>query len=235
MILIDVGNSSIKWCEAGESLGPVHRTSRSADQLALDLQAKEIAQQSVWLSSVADEAFDDTLSAALTAIDFDPVHRLVTPATQRGLVNSYQDPAKMGVDRWLAMLGAWDGHHRALVVVDVGTALTIDLVAADGRHEGGYILPGLRLMEQSLFRDTQRVRYDQGLEPSLGPGMHTGACVRSGLWAAAFGAVHLVLQQHPDHHLIVTGGDGQALLSLGLNGEWRPNLVLEGLAITARG
>lgn len=231
-ILIDVGNSSIKWCAATQHLGAVTRVPRSPEQLAQSLTACG-AMGPVWISSVAGEDFDHQVVEALQAAGYSAVQRLESPAESHGLHNSYEQPQRMGVDRWLAMLAAWCEQPDALAVVDVGTALTVDLVSDAGQHEGGYIIPGTRLMADALLRDTQRVRFNEQVAPSLAPGTHTGACVSAGIWMALYGSVQQVLLRYPSHRVVVTGGDGEALLRLGINGEWRPHLVLEGLAVTA--
>ncbi|MDP1069535.1 type III pantothenate kinase, partial [Klebsiella pneumoniae] len=71
---------------------------------------------------------------------------------------------RMGVDRWLAMLAAWQRVGQSCWVVDCGSAITLDLLDAEGRHQGGYILPGLRLMQQSLLGNTAEVRVDRDVE-----------------------------------------------------------------------
>lgn len=232
-VLVDVGNSSIKWCTLTDGLGVVHRCGRSPESLSQSLAAQAFTDGAVWLSSVADDGFNQQLEQSLRSLGFETVHFASTPTEAMGLVNSYAEPQRMGVDRWLAMLAAWVVRKQAVVVVDVGTALTIDLIDANGRHEGGYILPGANLMSQALLRDTQRVRFDEEVSASITPGRTTGSCVAAGVWAAMLGSVRLVLQSHPDHAVVVTGGDGQALLALGINGEWRPHLVFEGLALSA--
>jgi len=239
-ILVDVGNSSIKWCEGDPldalRLGPIQRCDRDPEALAKTLVDHGLTGRPIWIASVAGQAFDARLRDVL---EQDPqllptmVCQAEAVAAELGVINSYPDPGRMGVDRWLAMIGARHGCADAVAVIDAGTALTIDLVAASGEHLGGYIIPGTRLMEQALTRDTERVRFDDAPAASVAPGQSTAACVTSGIWAAALGAVELVCQRYPDHHRIITGGDSQALLDLGVAAEWRPNLVLEGLNVRA--
>ena len=233
MILVDVGNSSIKWCQADQRLGPVFRCGRFPEQLVADLREHKVELSAVWVSSVAGKDFDEALQSALQSSGFGPVQCVESPPSQSGLINSYREPGRMGVDRWLAMLAARDGRAEPVAVIDAGSALTIDLIAGNGRHEGGYILPGVAMMERSLLRDTQRVRFEGAVGATVSPGRSTLDCVNAGTWIAALGAVRQALISHPDHRVVVTGGDGQALMSLGINGEWRPNLVLEGLLIAA--
>jgi len=246
-LLIDVGNSSIKWA-VGDSCQPltaldVHRCPRRSHQdtsdesdaqvLLSDLHRHNISVLPVWVSSVAGEPFDSELIHCFQAAGWPTVMVESAKRCEHHVVNSYPEPQSMGVDRWLAMVAARHGHADPLVVVDAGTALTIDVVAADGCHQGGYILPGVRLMEEALIRETGRVRFSDTALVTIDPGQSTAQCVTSGLWIAAFGAISLVAKRYPDHRIVLTGGGGEALLTVGLRGEWRPHLVLEGLAIRA--
>ena len=239
-ILIDVGNSSAKWtvgdlASAG-LVGPVSRCERSVTALVDGLRSARTLQglQAVYVASVAGDSFNEALRKALLADGWLSVVLAQTPGAEQGLVNSYAQPATMGVDRWLAMLAVHAEGRNPALVVDAGTALTIDLVGADGRHQGGYIVPGIGLMETAITRDTQRVRFSETVPSAISPGQSTAECVVGGLWLALLSTVREVASSHPQHRMVVTGGDGATLLSLGLEGEWRAHLVLEGLAIYAR-
>ncbi len=246
-LLIDVGNSSIKWA-VGDSCQPltaldVQRCPRRSHQatadesdaqvLLNDLDLHNISVLPVWVSSVAGQPFDSQLIHCFQAAGWPSVMIESAKGCEHDVVNSYAQPQSMGVDRWLAMVAARYGRSGPLLVIDAGTALTIDVVAADGCHQGGYILPGVQLMEEALIRETGRVRFSDTALLSTEPGQSTAQCVTSGLWIAAFGAVSLVANRHPDHRIVLTGGGGEALLAVGVRGEWRPHLVLEGLAIRA--
>lgn len=229
-LLVDVGNTAIKWCrDSGAALGPTQRCGRSIDSLLATLDEADVTADAVAICSVAGEAFDAAMVQALVGHGL-PAPRLArTEARTGGLSNSYTDPARMGVDRWLAMLAAWGGGPEPVCVVDAGTALTIDLVDARGGHEGGYIIPGIPLMVQALVGGTDRIAVEAGVKPALTPGTSTSDCVNHGVWLATYGALKAVLARAPEHRVVVTGGNGQGLLSLGINGEWRPQLVFEGL------
>ena len=142
----------------------------------------------------------------------------------------------MGVDRWLAMLGARDRNSGRLCVVDAGSALTIDLVSAAGEHEGGYIIPGPELMERALLLDTDRVRFSEDADYTLAPGTSTAEAVRHGIALAQAGAVSIALEQVTGDApaLLFCGGGGEDLMRL-LNrgGHWTPELVFEGLEVMA--
>jgi type III pantothenate kinase len=151
-----------------------------------------------------------------------------------GLRNSYEDPARMGVDRWLGMLAARTQCAGRLCVVDAGSALTIDLIAASGSHEGGYIIPGVRLMERALLADTHRVRFSESVSPSLSAGRSTAEAVVHGLALAQTGAVRMALEEAGREgdlpQLVISGGDAQVLLGhLGAPAVYLGDLVFQGL------
>jgi type III pantothenate kinase len=129
------------------------------------------------------------------------------------------------------MLGAWHEHKGPLCVVDAGTAITIDIVTSEGRHEGGYIIPGVNLMRQSLTNDTRLIDVKALAAPAILPGTDTAQCVNAGIWQAAQGAIQSVIAQYPHHRLMLTGGTAPELMALGGEGEHRPHLVLDGLRV----
>ncbi len=155
-----------------------------------------------------------------------------------GVVNAYQDASKLGVDRWLAVVAGYHRKKAAVLVIDAGTALKADLVSADGRHLGGYIAPGMSLMEASLFSGTDQVRFDcQGPSAELAFGCATADAVNAGIQAAQIGAVTVAIaeaeRQIPQGFaILLTGGDAASIAShLGdsYEIEWVPELVLDGL------
>jgi type III pantothenate kinase len=167
--------------------------------------------------------------------------------TAYGLRNGYRDPGQLGVDRWLAMCAAWQKFPGPLCVVDAGTAVTVDIVAADGLHSGGLIVPGAALMAAALRRETGDLdraagpdgehevatiraedRYQLGLDTASGIRLGT---VRA---LAAFISDCLIGLNETDVEakLIITGGDSARLIRLiGLPAVCVPNLVLDGLAL----
>jgi type III pantothenate kinase len=148
-------------------------------------------------------------------------HYLKVSANDLGVTNAYIDVEQMGVDRWLAMLAAHsEVGSQACLIVDCGSACTVDMILADGAHLGGYIVPGLQLMKNSLFRDTDRVKLDEvSYDSDLSPGKTTQQAVSAGLWVMQLGLVNLALERlldggASDHCIFFTGGNGEHLLSL---------------------
>lgn len=150
-----------------------------------------------------------------------------------GVVNGYSHVEQMGVDRWLAILAAYSSvraesnmsggvstHGQDCLVVDCGSACTVDMVLANGSHLGGYITPGLQLMRNALFRDTDRVKLDEiSYDNILEPGKTTLQAVSSGLWMMQLGLINLSLDRlisegATSPRVFFTGGAGKHLLDL---------------------
>lgn len=233
----DLGNTSAKWrlLQAGNVL----ERGRFSDLGGFTPPAAgPIA--AVRVASVAGEAREQALRLwCLRKLELEPQIARTT-AQCAGVSCAYAEPHRLGVDRWLAVLAA---HHRfpgGALVLDAGTALTIDLVNADGQHLGGYILPGQRLMQSSLRQDTAKVIYAESAEPSLEPGRSTAEAVVNGAALSAAAVAQAALAQArvllgADCAALVTGGDAEFMLRL--LGEkagdfaYYPDLVLEGLAL----
>jgi type III pantothenate kinase len=233
---MDVGNSSAKWRLVSADNDVVQRGEyRAGDAQTLEqLLAVSEAPEKIWISSVADELSESKIRDILVEQWGVEPWFARTPKQTNTLINSYADPTRMGVDRWLAMLAARENFPGRICVVDVGSALTIDVVAADGLHEGGYILPGPGLMERALLLDTDRVRFNEAAAYKLTPGRSTGEAVRHGIALAQAGAVRLALAQLKieEDQLVLCGGGGEMLQTL-LDGAGvlSPDLVFEGLTI----
>lgn len=145
------------------------------------------------------------------------------------LRNAYRDePERLGVDRWLGMIGA-AGDCDVLCVVGCGTAITIDVVAT-GVHRGGYILPGLRLMQDSLLTGTQRVRFDGDSPYAVVPGASTAEAVRNATILAVVATVERVVSKEGVGRLVLTGGDAAIVAGfLQVPCEVDPGLLLKGM------
>ena len=234
---LDVGNSSAKWrllhngvVAARGKYVATEQTSRAA-LLACTEQPEQI-----WISSVATAEAEADLARLLQDRWGVTPWFARTQARHGDLTNSYAEPQRMGVDRWLAMLAARARVRARVCVVDAGSALTIDLIAADGRHEGGYIIPGPALMERALLLDTDRVRFDEEVDYQLAPGASTAAAVRHGIALAQVGAVAMAIDRAAGEpvQLLFCGGGGETLMQLlDRGGLYLPDLVVEGLAAMA--
>ena len=229
-LLIDVGNTAIKWRLANaEGLLDAGGSVSDMSRLCKAIEAENWGMAG--LASVASDAAEAELIAALTASGAIAVHRATAQSTCLGLVSSYAEPERMGVDRWLAMLAAHAHNEGALCVIDAGTAVTVDLVSAEGLHEGGCILPGADLMRLALMNETDRIHVNALEAPAIVPGNHTQACVTAGSWRAVLGAVEAMMAEYSGHRPLLTGGSASTLRDFGLVATHNPDLVMEGLRL----
>lgn len=248
-LLFDIGNTRLKWGVAVD--GEISRTGivtheKLRDQgysvLTTRLSTKVDA---VLASNVAGQTFATRLSGVIGMHCNTDVHFARSAAEAFGVTNSYKQPRKLGVDRWVAMIGARAHSRKALCVVDAGTAVTIDALDSSGQHLGGQILPGIRMMIDALARDTsdlpsvKRVASNK-LDALPGFARSTSKAIYGGAAAAVCGAIDRAVRSMRSVGyrplLILTGGDASRILPvLDAAAEHRPHLVLEGLAIMNKG
>lgn len=219
MLLVDQGNTRLKWrlVDAGGGLaGEGGAGDIGAFAAGLPRWRGVVAR--VLVSSVAGSAARATLAEAVQAGLGVRAEFLASQPRCAGLANGYTEPARLGVDRWLVMLGARACVRGGLVVVDAGTALTIDAVDAGGHHLGGYILPGLRMQVAALYSGTADVGVPFAA-PAAAPGTNTGAAVTNGVALAAVALAERTLVELQERladtcSLFITGGDAEVLVPL---------------------
>lgn len=240
---LDVGNTRAKWLcldKGVERIGVVDLSMQKDD--ALTLRAIAPGVEFVGVSCVkGDEYIAELTATIIKAWGVAPVFA-VSHQKQMGLTCAYEEPSRLGVDRWLAMLAAWSevGYKSALCVVDCGSAITIDIVSSEGVHLGGYILPGLRLGVGGLLRGTDKVivDFDKLTSATLDLGVNTTEAVYHGalfsLNACVESSMNMLqnLQIGKECTLILTGGDGGLLSKLtSQESVYNEDLVLQGLKL----
>ena len=239
-LLVDLGNSRIKW-STPEELVQEHVASRSCADLQKVLTDEwgclEIPDK-IWISSVANANLTNLLTAWIKdEWNLLPI-TVRSCSKQLGVINGYEDPVQLGVDRWMAMIGARMLKKQACVIVDCGTATTIDSIDTEGKHLGGLILPGLQLMHEALWRNTAIPKLEMSYEHSV-----YAKDTLSGIKSAAILATGCLvndvvgrLQERVGEETvcILTGGAGEELKDyIKFDTCYEPNLVLKGLALVA--
>ena len=240
MLLIDIGNSRIKTGVAGagglREFTPVAWRERPLAEVWSAVLGALPRQARVLVSNVGGPEVAAALQAWLAA------HWSCAPVLARvaqdfaGMHTRYEDPSRLGVDRWLAALAGYHRTRGAVCVVDAGTALTIDVVDAAGEHRGGLIAPGLALMARSLTERTAHLRID-ALQPVTAIATNTIAAISLGCREAVAGLLRQFAER-AERELgtapawWVTGGEGPVLCELStLPLQPAPELVLQGLAL----
>ena len=244
-VLVDIGNTRIKWAlYDGKQLtqhgSAVHRGAvRAAMQAFAAALPRELTR--VLVASVAGDALVEGVHTAVG--DRGSVYFVATSAEAFGVRCAYVEPQRLGVDRWVALLAAHRLAVGAACVIDAGTAVTFDAVAADGEHLGGLILPGARLLAAALDRNTSNIGATPA--PAWAPkglallGRDTAAAVGHGAMLALAAALDRAVRTvatavGAPPTVYLTGGDAAQLRDwLETKVEPRADLVLEGLALFA--
>jgi type III pantothenate kinase len=161
-----------------------------------------------------------------------------SPASAAGVSNAYREPSQLGADRWAALVGAHALAPENAIVVNAGTALTIDALTADGRFLGGLIVPGPAMMRGALDKGTAGLRLTQGRFADFP--QSTPDAITSGAIQAAVGAVMRVAaamdkQGAAPARVVLSGGAANEIgAHLPLPCTMQENLVLDGLVVLAR-
>ena len=241
MLLFDAGNSRCKWAwtERGVWLrqGVLGNTDAAAWLALKNSFAQLEAPQKILVSNVAGEEMARKVRE-LCAVWGCTVQIIVAQPAQCEVLNSYERPAQLGSDRWAALIAAWHHVHQACLVVNCGTATTVDALSATGEFIGGLILPGVGLMQRSLLDNTAQLEAENnGLvqgELHDFPRNTKDAILSGALRATARAIQHqynLMASQQGVRCIISGGAAGMLLPHLGLAAEQVDNLVLRGLQI----
>jgi type III pantothenate kinase len=244
ILLVDLGNSRLKWSLYTGSLplssrdGAAYREQPLATVLAAQWDALPRPAR-VMVACVADAATREDLQHWLQTQWSVQPEFLVSPAQALGLRNAYAEPARLGCDRWAAMVAAYHLAGSAVCVVDCGTAITLDVVSADGRHRGGLILPGLVAMQAGLTRHTRLPAVEITVADDALLGRSTEDAIALGGPRAVAALVEQTLGQLTQQYgeavsCYLTGGDAGHIASrLGVPYRQVSDLVLQGLAVIA--
>jgi type III pantothenate kinase len=233
ILAIDSGNSRIKW-----GLHDGAKWLRGEEVERHDIELVERAWHSlpppskVVACNVAGDIAQARLARMLTRWNVTPIW-CTSQKFQCGVANAYDDPTQLGADRWAALIGARHLYKRACIVVNCGTALTVDALTGEGHFLGGLIAPGFALMLQSLAQNTAGLKPRSGefqqLPRSTADAIHTGAIATS-LGAVAHMTMAMQRAGHAPRCCILSGGNA-ALIKPHLLLEVKEvrHLVLEGL------
>ena len=238
-LLIDHGNTRVKLAVLADDglmeplfIGAVEQL----HEVALPESVKE-----AWLATVGQSNYQAELLAWL-AEQVGEVHKLVSEQSAYGVTSAYENFTTLGVDRWLTLVAAHSEQAKPTVIVDAGTAVTVDWLAADGQHLGGWIAPGVELMESAILAKARGVFH---ADDTAGRANHLGnstpqaladGCVNTfiGLVKQAISVTETELDWN-DYRLLFSGGSVPLLpADMKRRGEQRPDLVLQGIACYAQ-
>ena len=235
-VLVDMGNTRTKYCcyESG-SFGATEKVLNT--ELNIEWMTEHWLHASkVVFASVADDTYRQQIErwCALSGIEFVNVE---TGSQYFGVTNGYQNYRQLGVDRWLALLGTKRLFQKqTCIIVDAGTATTVDVIDAQGMHQGGWILAGIDTLVESIQIKTAKVSGEKLSLEKMSFGKNTSENLAQAAWAATIGLVNQAMALVQSRgaqvdRIIVTGGNAGMLMQLS---EQRytlePQLVFHGLA-----
>lgn len=241
-LMVDIGNSSLKWAilKKGE-LGPQHRVFHQAGKLDVEIKKQWsilTIPTEIWIANVAGSEKIETLTQWIKELWTLEPKEVKTSLQQAGVSNGYKTPKQLGVDRWLALIAAHHLEKGIKCVVDCGTAITLDVLTAEGQHLGGLILPGPIMMQEALIEHTSissRMIQEIQEEQITWLAKETRSGIILGTMYAVAGWIEYMMKKIASiEMLIMTGGGTPSLLPfIQIPYHYTPNLVIQGLAIVA--
>ncbi|MBU2871022.1 type III pantothenate kinase [Colwellia sp. E2M01] len=216
--LIDIGNSRTKYvhCE-NDKLSAI--TQLSNDDFSMDYFVESFSQATqIIVANVASANLTKTLKAwcDTQGISYSQVH---SEQQKNNLKSAYQEPTKLGIDRWLALVAASQLYpQKNVLIIDAGTATTIDFLEKSGQHQGGWILAGIDTLRTSLLSNSTLVTAEEYASADISFGKNTSDNVHNACWSATLGmiqqGINQVIIQAKLDVIILTGGNGLALTEL---------------------
>ncbi len=232
-LLLDIGNQNVKW-RFDDRCGsfPSIRLKQISDSVLAQIDSVS----GIVFINVAEPIYAEWLRRyAASKWGVDAV-QVFSVSEQCGVRNGYHKAEELGADRWAATIGAWSICSDAAVIVDCGTAITVDALSAQGEFIGGSILPGFELARDSLSQRTPGIGAFDGLASDF-PARSTIDAVSSGVVYALMGGIDLLVQKYSalvgdNPKLLLTGGASSIVADESTHKfEQTPNLPLLGLQV----
>ncbi len=243
MILVDCGNSLLKAQHRNAHRVSGSYASRYDDNWARDfthwLEGQPAA--GACLASVLDTKRQALLENCLQTRFSNAVIRVESTASALGVTNAYDQPERLGVDRWLALLAAAELCDGDCMIIDAGSAITLDLLRADGRHLGGAILPGRKTSIERFREIFSHIDFDAVARADHEkPGCSTEAAIQLDYAQDSLGYLQQLVNRwrpllSPNLEILLAGGDAARVQrDLGTDARIVPDLVFRGLARMAQ-
>lgn len=245
-IFLDIGNSRIKWSKSingkYQFCNAVLIETFVANPESSFFEEIDFLPDEVYFCAVSSAKQIERIKSAIHQQWGTIAIQLSSQENCCGLTNGYDDFHLLGDDRWMALLGASQLTKEPFIVVDIGTAITVDAVI-EGKHQGGFIVPGIRSLRSSLAKDTadlslflEPTNLEEPAEVSLsGLATNTEAGILGGTLYMVASFVNQVihdinLQMQTECKVFLTGGDAALLQKLvDVSSDLESDLVLQGM------
>jgi type III pantothenate kinase len=243
MILLDCGNRYLKaqFWEAGRLRASFAITYDSDWWPRLNHWMQALPATHCYLASVFYAARQAELEQFLAQRFEAAVTRFVSTAKFLGVTNGYRQPERLGDDRWMALLAAREMQPGNCVIIDAGSAITLDLLCADGQHLGGAILPGFNTSIDHFKQIFKTIDFDApAIAETRQPGCSTEAAIHIDYAQTTTEILPELVNRwcqlfDDDATVLLAGGDAQRLQRvLEQAGRMVPDLVFKGILRLAR-
>lgn len=248
-LAVDIGNTRLKWAmypDASVGAQPIASGAEfleNIDKLADGEWSRLPAPARMLGCCVAGDAVKRRVEEQMEELWVTPAHWVVANAAEAGVVNGYDHPTRLGADRWVAMIGARQrmlatGPARPMVIVMVGTAVTVEAIDTSGRFLGGFILPGHGIMLRALESGTAGLHVPTGDVREF-PTNTSDALTSGGTFAIA-GAIERMVQHvrqrcGAEPACYMTGGAGWKMAPhMSVAFELVESLIFDGLLVIAQ-
>tara|TARA_B100000035_G_C21031902_1_gene568940 strand:- start:581 stop:1300 length:720 start_codon:yes stop_codon:yes gene_type:complete len=225
-LLIDIGNTRIKWQHRDQKNILLSNDILVENFMDIDFSQIESLKK-ILVSNVNHKIVLEKVKKSLTRFNCPLIE--VDAQSSDIMINNYEDISQLGVDRWLTALGAWRRYEESLLVINAGTAITIDLIELDKNKKlyfrGGMILPGIAISLAMLNSSTNLI--DTELGKNSFPSLNTTDAVTTGIFTSIQGAVNLVRKQFSSSlPILLTGGDAHLIYEQA-DEDWKSRTKLE--------
>lgn len=234
---LDMGNSFVKWrlLDDNKVLQDRGMLDTSSNVVVFFAESWFYSQITELLVSsvVSSELLKAVCSLFARQLPSSKIYKARSSKIMCGVEFIYEDAARLGVDRCLAMTAAYNLKRQGVLVIDCGSAITVDIVLPAGKHVGGYIFPGFNLLKRTLLKGTSNVIVNNDVHQSFDLGVNTEECVDNGahmMIRSTLNAVVKLAEEYGVYDIMLTGGDGlKAKEFLGGRGVYDQDLVFKGL------
>ena len=225
-LLIDIGNTRIKWQQRDVKNILLKDSILVEEFMDIDFSSIKSVDKII-VSNVNHSIVLDKLKEILSKFKC-PIIETSTDSNKY-LINDYDDSTLLGADRWIAALGAWKLYQKRLLIINAGTAITVDLIDLDKNNKahfkGGMILPGIAISLAVLNNSTNLI--DTEIGKSQYPSLNTKDAVTTGIMMSIQGAVNLVCRKLPSSlPILLTGGDANLIYEQSEE-DWKSRIKLE--------
>ena len=237
-LYIDIGNSRIKWLLGDSDSDTINSHPLGVVDLAAELSEcwnNEPVPERIIVASVGTKNITDVVDTVCEGLWSKKTEYLTVQKEFCDVIIAYDDTDKLGVDRWLVLIAAFNQYRTNLCIVDCGTAVTVDVISATGKHQGGYIIPGADMMRHALVTDTERILVSEEAKSSVNLGQSTDECINNGIQLIVASFIDRVVTSLEDQYqdnlkCILTGGGAESVMKLiTTKFIYEPNLVLYGV------